>query len=78
MVIGGLADSGPVVPEDPVEASDIDGDGEVGFSDFIQFAGGFGNKAGEADYNPRLDLSGNGEIDFQDFLIFAANFGSTV
>lgn len=33
VVIGGVV--APLVPEDPIEAADIDGDGSVGFSDFI-------------------------------------------
>jgi hypothetical protein len=76
VVIGGAPSTG--VPEDPVEASDIDGDGTVGFSDFLRFAQGFGRGSTDTDFDPRLDLDGNGDIGFSDFIRFAQNFGKTV
>ncbi len=54
---------------------DFDGDGTVGFGDFVQFAGKFGSKRGDAGYEVRFDLDGNGAIGFSDFLIFAGAFG---
>ncbi len=54
---------------------DWDGDGEVGFGDFVTFAAKYGYSRGEAGYDPRFDLDGNGEVGFSDFLIFAAAFG---
>ncbi|MCZ6632181.1 MAG: Ig-like domain-containing protein, partial [bacterium] len=76
VVIGSA--SGSVVPEDPIEASDIDGDGQVGFSDFLSFAQGFGRDSTNSDFNPRLDLDGDGNIGFSDFIKFAQNFGKSV
>ena len=55
--------------------SDFDGDGTVGFSDFVQFAAQFGLSQGDTGYDARFDLDGDDEIGFSDFLIFAASFG---
>ena len=57
---------------------DFDGDGTVGFSDFLTFAGAFGSRQGDAKYNAAQDLNSDGSIDFTDFLIFAGDFGSQV
>ncbi len=57
--------------------ADFDDDGEVGFSDFLIFARGFGTTHQDADFNARLDLNDNGAVDFQDFLLFARQFGGT-
>ena len=58
--------------------ADFDGDGTVGFSDFLQFAGAFGSNRGDAGYDVRYDLDGNGSVGFSDFLIFAGAFGKQV
>ncbi len=57
---------------------DFDGDGTVGFPDFLAFAGSFGSSRGDARYDPRFDLDGDGSVAFSDFLIFAGAFGSQV
>ncbi len=57
---------------------DFDGDGTVGFSDFLAFASGFGTQQGDAGYDARFDLNGDGDVGFSDFLIFAGAFGSQV
>ena len=54
---------------------DFDGDGNVGFSDFLQFASQFGLSQGDAGYDARFDLDGDGAVGFSDFLIFAGSFG---
>ena len=54
---------------------DFDGDGTVGFGDFLQFAQQFGLSPGDVGYGARYDLDGNGTIGFGDFLIFAGAFG---
>lgn len=59
---------GPVSP-------DFDGDGEVGFSDFLLFAAVFGTAAGDDAFDPRFDLDTDGAIGFPDFLAFATAFG---
>ena len=56
---------------------DWDGDGEVGFGDFVKFAAKFGFSRGQVGYDPRFDLDGDGTIGFADFLIFANAFGQT-
>ena len=68
----------PVVPADPVAASDVDGDGAVGFSDFLSFAQGYGKSSEDEDFNARLDFDGNGSVGFSDFLFFAGNYGKRV
>ena len=57
---------------------DFDGDGTVGFSDFLAFAGGFGTSQGDSRYEARFDLDGDGTVGFSDFLTFAGAFGSEV
>ena len=54
---------------------DFDGDGAVGFGDFVQFAAQFGLGQGDAGYDARYDLDGDGTIGFGDFVIFANAFG---
>ena len=48
---------------------DFDGDGEVGFADFFQFADAFGGS------DPRFDLDASGAVDFADFFLLADYFG---
>ncbi|MDE2888044.1 MAG: DUF5050 domain-containing protein [Gemmatimonadota bacterium] len=62
----------------PVTSPDFDGDGVVGFPDFLAFAAVYGTTAADADYVARFDLDSDGEIGFADFLIFAGAFGSQV
>ena len=57
---------------------DFDGDGLVGFSDFLAFASQFGSRRGDGKYEVRYDLDSNGAIGFSDFLIFGSNFGKEV
>ena len=74
VVIGGNKD----VSLTPQQASDFDGDGIVGFGDFLQFASGFGGVEGDSRYDSRLDLDKDGFVGFSDFLSFAAVFGQLV
>ena len=55
---------------------DFDGDGWVGFPDFLIFASVFGSRQGDGTYDARIDLNSDGSIGFPDFLIFAQSFGS--
>ena len=61
----------------PPSHPDFDGDGTVGFDDFVQFAAKFGLSQGDEGYDARFDLDGNGAIGFSDFLIFAGAFGKS-
>jgi len=66
------------VPEPSEPSPDFDGDGEVGFTDFIMFAGAFGSATGEADWDVKFDLDQDGSVGFTDFITFAGVFGTTV
>ena len=57
---------------------DFDGDGTVGFSDFLQFAGQYGARQGDGQYEARYDLDSDGAISFSDFLVFASSYGTQV
>jgi hypothetical protein len=49
-------------------ASDIDGDGDVTFGDFLAFFNGFDT------LDLAVDLDNSGEVDFGDFLLFFNGF----
>ena len=57
---------------------DFDGDGMVGFADFVQFADVFGSSRGDGTYQAKYDLDSNGAIGFPDFVIFLNDFGKSV
>ena len=59
-------------------SADLDGDGDVGFSDFLLFTAAFGTSEGVPGYNAAADLDGDGTVAFSDFLIFANAFGKPV
>ena len=67
-----------VITFNAAASPDFDGDGTVGFSDFVQFASRFGEQQGDVDFDARFDLDGDGQVGFSDFLIFARNFGKEV
>ena len=54
---------------------DFDGDGTVGFRDFIMFAQKYGAVAGDGSYEARFDLDSNGDVGFRDFILFAQVYG---
>ena len=57
-------------------SADIDGNGSVGFSDFLVLASAFGKSEGQEGYVVAADINGDNTIGFGDFLILAAQFGS--
>ncbi|MDE3000871.1 MAG: hypothetical protein OXU79_17485 [Gemmatimonadota bacterium] len=61
--------------DDTVSIPDFDGDGTIGFGDFLKFAAKFGLGQSDDGYDPLFDLNGDGAIGFTDFLILAENFG---
>ena len=67
-----------VITFNATPSPDFDGDGTVGFSDFIAFASKFGTRRAEAAFDARFDLDGDGETGFSDFIAFASQFGTTV
>jgi hypothetical protein len=56
---------------------DIDGDGDVDWFDFGDFALAFGNSVGNSNYNVQCDFDLDGDVDWFDFGIFAENYGRT-
>jgi Ca2+-binding EF-hand superfamily protein len=58
-------------------SGDFDGSGAVDFTDFLTFAGVFGQTV-ESGVDPIIDIDGSGVVDFADFLIFASFFGVTI
>ncbi len=50
---------------------------EVGFEDFLIFAGAFGKQPGERGYNINGDTNGDGLINLFDFINFVQTFGLT-
>ena len=61
--------------DDTASIPDFDGDGTIGFGDFLEFAARFGLSQGDDGYDWQFDLNGDGSIGFVDFLILAENFG---
>lgn len=55
--------------------SDLDGDRDVDFDDFLIFVAAFGKSGDEEGANPAADLDGDGMVGFSDFLIFVEDFG---
>ena len=61
-----------------VRNPDIDGNGIVGFSDFLAFAQNFGKTKSSPGFDSRLDFDKNGKVDFTDFIYFAGHYGETL
>ena len=57
---------------------DFNGNGTVGFEDFIAFAQVYGLSEGDDRYHSRYNLSQNGSIGFEDFIQFAQAYGKPV
>ncbi len=81
-MLGSASDDGTMLLWDltpyivrPTSIADFDGDGTVGFPDFLLFVGAYGLSRGDAGYDERFDLDGNGTIGFSDLLILAESFG---
>lgn len=64
--------------DDTASIPDFDGDGTIGFSDFLIFGDVYGSSDGDEKYEATYDLNGDGEIGFADLLIFAENYGKEV
>ena len=77
-ILASTASSGIVGATAPrVPNPDFDGDGTVGFSDFLLFVAQFGLSRDTEGYDVRYDLDGDGTIGFGDFLLFTNDFGKT-
>lgn len=80
---GYLTDGTPIIGRDVVRIKrkgkpDFDGDGDVGFGDFIVFAERFGVRKGHAKFEIAFDLDDSGDIGFGDFLVFVQAFVEAV
>jgi hypothetical protein len=72
-----LHDPSPPEPSEPtvdreLSAADLDGDGKVGFPDFLIFAKAYSLASKGAEFQPAMDLDGDGSIGFGDFLTFSS------
>jgi len=55
-----------------VVKGDFDGDGDIDFDDFVEFAGAYGaTTCADANYNPIADFDDDCDVDFDDFVEFA-------
>lgn len=70
------ATSAEAIGHDTASIPDFDGDGAIGFGDFVKFAAKFGLGQGDDGFDAQYDLDRNGRIGFSDFVIFAQNFGN--
>jgi hypothetical protein len=50
---------------------DFDGDEDVDFDDFVEFAGAYGTSEGNPTYTAIADFDNDGDVDFDDFVEFA-------
>jgi formylglycine-generating enzyme required for sulfatase activity len=73
--LGNLAAQRTISLDHVALVGDFDGDGEVGFQDFIVFAKAYGTSSGDEGWVPQFDLNRDGVVEFQDFLIFAQAYG---
>lgn len=55
---------------------DFDGDGDIDFFDFYQFASAYGSELGDHNYNAIGDFDDDGDVDFLDFYSFAGVYGT--
>jgi hypothetical protein len=60
--------------EPPALVGDIDGDGSVGFPDFLILSASFGTEVAPGTMG---DLDNDGNVGFSDFLLLSANFGQS-
>ena len=65
---------GCVIPEGGLPG-DLDGDGAVGFPDFLLLSANFGSTEGTTYEGGDIDC--NGEVAFADFLVLSSNFGTS-
>ena len=60
----------------PGLSGDFDGDGLVGFADFVAFARNYGTSRSDDTFDARFDLNLDGQVGFRDFILFAEAFGA--
>ncbi len=69
IIIEILDESPPQIP------GDFNNDGVVDFYDFVWFAGAYGSREGDVNYEPFFDFDNDGNVDFYDFVVFASLYG---
>ncbi|MCD6411654.1 MAG: VWA domain-containing protein [Thermoplasmata archaeon] len=67
--------SPPSPPSPPPCKGDFDGDGDIDFDDFVEFAGAYDSHCGDPNYTVIGDFDDDGDIDFDDFVYFAGVYG---
>ncbi len=65
----------PADPEAPKLLGDLDGDGTVGFNDFLELSSNYGNDDAVASQG---DLDGDCSVGFSDFLIMSRQYGKSL
>ncbi|MFO7967779.1 MAG: hypothetical protein R6U44_09305 [Archaeoglobaceae archaeon] len=75
---GNVSDNGGGDGEVSSSKGDFDGDCDVDFNDFMDFAAAYETSSGDANYNEIADFDDNGEVDFNDFMEFAAVYNTNV
>jgi hypothetical protein len=68
------------VPADalnPNDFPDVNGDGQIAFTDFMTLLPAWNSAAGSPSFNPDVDFNENQRIDLADVLIFAGSWGRT-
>ena len=70
-----IEDAATIAITDGGPSPDFNGDGEVGFKDFILFAQVYGAKRGDGLYEGRYARDSKDGIGFQDFIMFAMSYG---
>jgi len=72
----GLAVTSSIEPGQPAKlVGDVDGDGEVGFSDFLIVSSNYGDSPATREQG---DLDGDCKVGFSDFLLVSNNYGEIV
>ena len=74
-ILASTASDAIILPTPSPANPDFDGDGVIGFADFLLFVAYFGLSQGDEGYDARFDLDGDGTIGFGDFLVFVNAFG---
>jgi len=60
-----------IPPSEDGRKGDFDGDGDVDFDDFVEFAAAYNSVSGDANYSSVFDFDNDGDVDFDDFVEFA-------
>jgi len=56
---------------------DFDGDKDIDFDDFVEFAAAYDSSLGDPNYDAAGDFDDDGNVDFDDFVEFAAVYDTS-